>query len=198
MGLLWLTLPLMADDKDLCVKDTFPTPAINQQPVKTIRAAARSHSTTLILSYHMGAQYSCEGSRWIPEDAGKETIAHALGRHWRRCVIACPDWDGHKCVIMRRLFLGVLLSNSLSARALPSGRSQTTYILPNLTNIQTTHNSTFNYFVTHTHPMIILKHWMILSWICVWFCWRKKKSIWHYYFLLCIYSFSYLWHIQHD
>lgn len=65
----------MADDKDLCVIVMFPTPAINQSPVKALGAAAQSHSTALISPYHMGPQYSWEGSRWIPEDAGKESTA---------------------------------------------------------------------------------------------------------------------------
>lgn len=145
MCLLWLTLPLMADDKDLCVIVTFPTPANSQSPVKTLRAAAQSHSTTLISPYHMGPQCSWEGSRWIPEDA------HALGRHWRGCIITCPDWHSHNCVIAPL---------SINARAPPSGRSQTTYIYLLCKTFK--HISPHSTILSPKYTIVIIvKHWII-------------------------------------
>lgn len=104
----------MADDKDLCVRVTFSTPAINQSPVKTLGAAAQSHSTTLISPYHMGPQYSWEGRRWILENAGKESTAHIIGDTASSHVLTETV-----TAASLHLFLDALLSASLNARALP-------------------------------------------------------------------------------
>lgn len=141
VSLLWLTLPLIDDDKGLCVKAVFPTPAVDQQPVKTPPSSwtVLQHASDLVIWLNI-VEFGKQVDTW-----------GILGWNDGTPVRTSVQTDCHR---MSWLTLEQLGLYRLRLSGCTFGSSQTT-----LQTIQTTYHSVFSHLtIQYCHPNTCVDH----------------------------------------